>query len=349
MTCIELKHVTNYILKDVNLRVNSGELLVLLGPNGAGKTTLLNVIAGLVKYRGTVLFDGKPVDNIPPHLRGIGYVPQSLALFPHLNVYGNVAYGLRVKGTPKSEIERRVREVMELLGIWSLRDKYPMKLSGGEQQKVAIARALAIKPRILLLDEPFNNLQANIRKSLRLEVKRIQQTLKITTIFVTHDITEAEELGDRIAVLNNGRILGVGKYTEILPVISHTICRLNILNGRVVKIVDSGLAIVECNNIKLIVPYDSTLSKHNPKVTVTIPPDRILLYRIEPRVKINTFKGTIKRIENGVVSEVTVATGGIELVVQMSQSTLSHLNLKVGDEVYIKIPIRHLRVYTLPV
>ena len=344
MTSIELKHVTNYILKDVNLKINSGELMVILGPNGAGKTTLLNVIAGLTKYKGTVLFDDKPVDRVPPHLRNIGYVPQSLALFPHMTVYDNVAYGLKVRGKPKSDIEKTVKEIMGLLGIWSLRDNYPMKLSGGEQQKVAIARALAIKPRILLLDEPFNNLQMNTRKSLRLELKKIQRLFKVTTIFVTHDINEAEELGDKIAVLDKGRILGVGIYTEVLPVISSTICKLNILKGRIVRIINSGLAEVVCDRIRLIVPFDSGLYEHPPIVTVTVSPDKILLYRVEPRVKTNTFKGVIKRIETGTYNEVIVDIRGAELTIHVDLEVFSHLNLKVGDEVYVKVPIRHIRI-----
>lgn len=347
MTNIELKHVTNYILKNVNLEILSGELMVILGPNGAGKTTLLNVIAGLTKYNGTVLFNGKPIDKVPPHLRNIGYVPQNLALFPHLKVYDNVAYGLKVRSAPKSEVEKRVREVMELLDIWHLRNKYPMKLSGGEQQKVAIARALAIKPKILLLDEPFNNLQTNTRKSLRLEVKKIQKLLKVTTVFVTHDILEAEELGDRIAVLNKGKILGVGTFTEVLPIISSTICKLNVFKGKIVRLVNSELAEVMCGDIKFIAPLDSNLYEYSGTVTITIPPDKILLYKTKPRVKVNTFKGFIKSIGSKAVNEVVVDIGGVELSVLVNYDALSYLNFKVGDEIYVKIPIRHIRINTL--
>jgi len=343
MTKVELRNVSNYILKNVSLTVDSGEFLVLLGPNGAGKTTLLNVIAGLTEYSGTVMLDGEPADSLPPHKRNIGYVPQNLALFPHLNAYDNVAYGLRVRGVPRRIINKRVREVMEILGIWGLRYKYPMRLSGGEGQKVAIARALVINPTILLLDEPFNNLQVDIRKSLRLEVREIQRKLGITTIFVTHDIEEAEELGNKVAVMKNGMLIGVGSYVDVLPKISSTIYKLNILKGRICERVDSWLTRMICGDLRLLVPYDGKSGDLN--VTIAIPPDRILISRVRPDIAINAFKGKIHEVRDKQhYSEVLVNVNNVILTVYVTREKFESLGLDVNSEVYVKIPIRFIKV-----
>jgi len=188
------------------LEVRPGELLVLLGPNGAGKTTLLNVIAGLVPYQGSVMFDGSSMDAVPARFRKIGYVFQDLVLFPHLDVGSNIAYGLRSYGTPKPEREQRVSELLHMLAIEHLSGHFPAKLSGGEKQRVALARALAPRPEILLLDEPFNSLDSQTSGFLRAELKHLQNDLGATTVFVTHDLSEAEELGDRIAIVKDGLV-----------------------------------------------------------------------------------------------------------------------------------------------
>ena len=175
MTTVELRHISNkYILRDVNLTVHDGELLVLLGPTGAGKTTLLNVIAGITDYEGSVLFDGESVDDIPASERRVGYVFQDLALFPHLDVFSNVAYGLKVQKKTKGEIEGKINELLKLMKIEHLRHRYPRDLSGGEKQRVALARALALSPlNALLLDEPFNNLDRCTRRYLRVEFRQL--------------------------------------------------------------------------------------------------------------------------------------------------------------------------------
>ncbi|MBW1926234.1 MAG: ABC transporter ATP-binding protein [Deltaproteobacteria bacterium] len=206
MTAIELRNIENYACRGVNLNVLSGELLVLLGPNGAGKTTLLNIIAGLTGYKGSVLFDGRPIDELPARERKAGYLFQDLVLFPHLDVASNIAYGLRVQRWSNEKIELRVRELLRLFKMEHLATAYPWRLSGGEKQKVALARALAPYPKILLLDEPLSSLDWQTSRYLRSELKGIQQQLGITTLYVTHDITEAREVADRIAVIREGRI-----------------------------------------------------------------------------------------------------------------------------------------------
>jgi ABC-type sugar transport system ATPase subunit len=206
MPTIELKNIGNHVFSNLNMKVFDGELLVVLGPNGAGKTTLLNIITGLVSYEGTVLFDGVPVDKTATNERQIGYLFQNLALFPHLDVASNVGYSLKIRGKKKEEIAQEVDELLKLMKIEHLKHRYPKNLSGGEKQRVALARALATSPKVLLLDEPFNSLDSGMCKCLRRKIRQIQREMGITTVFVTHNLTDAEEMGDRIVALNSGKI-----------------------------------------------------------------------------------------------------------------------------------------------
>ena len=217
MTAIELRNIENYACRGVNLKVFSGELLVLLGPNGAGKTTLLNIIAGLTGYKGSVLFDGRPIDELPTRERKVGYLFQDLVLFPHLDVASNIAYGLRVQRWSNEKIELRVKELLRLLKIEHLATAYPWHLSGGEKQKVALSRSLAPYPKILLLDEPLSSLDWQISRYLRSELKGIQRQLGITTLYVTHDLTEAKEVADRMAIILGGRIEQIGRLEDLHP------------------------------------------------------------------------------------------------------------------------------------
>jgi ABC-type sulfate/molybdate transport systems ATPase subunit len=206
MPQIELKHISNFACRGTNFTVRDGELLAIVGPNGAGKTTLLNVIAGLIPYEGSVLFNGVPVDSLPARMRGVGYVFQDLALFPHLDVKANIAYGLNALGHVGPEVDMRVDQMLHLLALSHLSSRHPVKLSGGEKQRVALARALAPRPKLLLLDEPFNSLDSQTRRALMSELRALQQSLHMTTFLVTHDPTEVETLADRVALLRAGRI-----------------------------------------------------------------------------------------------------------------------------------------------
>ncbi|ASJ06485.1 ABC transporter ATP-binding protein [Thermococcus pacificus] len=220
MVRVELRGVIkkwdDFKLEIGELKVKDGEFLTLLGPSGCGKTTTLRMIAGFERPdRGEILFDGKPVNDLPPYERGIGIVFQDYALFPHMTVFKNIAFGLEMKRLPKPEIERKVRWALELVGLTGFENRYPEQLSGGQQQRVALARALVVEPEVLLLDEPLSNLDAKIRERLRGEIKRIQRELGITTIYVTHDQEEAMAVSDRIAVMNVGRVEQVGKPLEL--------------------------------------------------------------------------------------------------------------------------------------
>jgi putative spermidine/putrescine transport system ATP-binding protein/spermidine/putrescine transport system ATP-binding protein len=194
-------------VRDVTLAVARGEFVTLLGPSGCGKTTLLNLIAGFLALdSGEIYIDGRPVSALPPHERNIGVVFQNYALFPHMTVHENVAFGLRMRRVPKAEVERRVREVLETVRLPQLAERRPRQLSGGQQQRVALARALVTRPRLILLDEPFSAIDKNLRAEMQVELKRIQRETGITTIFVTHDQSEALSLSDRIAVMAHGEV-----------------------------------------------------------------------------------------------------------------------------------------------
>ncbi len=220
MVRVELRNVLkeweDFRLEIGELIVEDGEFLTLLGPSGCGKTTTLRMIAGFERPdRGEILFDGRPVNDLPPYERNIGIVFQDYALFPHMTIFKNVAFGLEMKRLPKSEIERKVRWALEIVGLTGLENRYPEQLSGGQQQRVALARALVVEPEVLLLDEPLSNLDAKIRERLRGEIKRIQRELGITTVYVTHDQEEAMAISDRIAVMNFGKVEQVGRPLEL--------------------------------------------------------------------------------------------------------------------------------------
>ncbi|MBE6940913.1 MAG: ABC transporter ATP-binding protein [Ruminococcaceae bacterium] len=204
------------ILDSINLYINDHEFLTLLGPSGCGKTTTLRIIGGfLTPTSGTVTFDGQVINDVPPYERQINTVFQRYALFPHLDVYDNIAFGLRVSKTPKEEIDQRVREMLEIVSLKGYENRRINSLSGGQQQRVAIARALVNRPKVLLLDEPLGALDLRLRKDMQNELKRIQQAMGITFVYVTHDQEEALSMSDTVVVMDRGRIQQIGKPEDI--------------------------------------------------------------------------------------------------------------------------------------
>ena len=212
MTCVYLRGVSKHYgavaaLEAVDLTAVHGELLSLLGPSGCGKTTMLRTIAGLLEpTAGEVLFDDMAMTIVPPHKRNVGLVFQNYSLFPHMTVFQNVAFGLRMRGVDAKTIKAEVGRILEMVQLLGMEDRYPGQLSGGQQQRVGLARALVIRPAVLLLDEPFGALDKKLRESMQLELRQLQQALKVTSIFVTHDQEEALTISDRIAVMNKGRV-----------------------------------------------------------------------------------------------------------------------------------------------
>ncbi len=204
------------VLQGVSLQVQNGEVVCLLGPSGCGKTTLLRIIAGLERPdRGRVLFDGRDVTGVPVHERGFGLMFQDYALFPHKDVAANVAFGLRMQGLPRSEVERRVREALQMVNLEHLAHRDVHQLSGGEQQRVALARSLAPRPRLLMLDEPIGALDRTLRDRLLEELRRILKQVRLTVLYVTHDQNEAFAIADRVVLMRRGRVLQVGTPEEV--------------------------------------------------------------------------------------------------------------------------------------
>jgi iron(III) transport system ATP-binding protein len=221
MVEVTLEDVSKYFgqvraADDINLKVREGELFFLLGPSGCGKTTTLRLVAGFYKPdKGKIYFNGEVVNDVPPNKRNVGMVFQNYALWPHMNVYDNITYGLKVRGVSPNLRVKKAKEALRIVKMEEYATRYPNQLSGGQQQRIALARALVIEPHVLLLDEPLSNLDAKLRLETREEIKRIQKELKITTIYVTHDQSEALSMADRVAIMNEGRIEQIGNPREI--------------------------------------------------------------------------------------------------------------------------------------
>jgi ABC-type Fe3+/spermidine/putrescine transport system ATPase subunit len=346
MPSIKIREVSNYILKNVSIDVLNKELLVLVGPNGAGKTTLLNVIAGLTDSVGEVSFDGKKIDKIPINKREIGFLFQDLALFPHLRVTSNISYGLVAQGYSEETIKKRVNELLRLLNIRSIKDRYPRNLSSGEKQRVALARAIAPFSKILLMDEPMSSLDPQTSKYLRTELRSLLKKLEITTIYVTHNLLEAEEMADRIAFIYNGQIEQIGLPEEFIFTpktdnVSEFIGKPNILNCDHCHILAPGFIELVIRNMNLVLPYEGNGGIKK----VAIFPQDIYLSSIKPPgPEVNRFKGIITGIINlPSVSRVKVDVSGNILVAELSREAALEMNFKEGKEVFVIIKLRGLR------
>jgi iron(III) transport system ATP-binding protein len=267
---VNVSYGTNHVLKGVNLEIRPGEFFAFLGPSGCGKTTLLRLIAGFNQAQsGRVMLAGEDISRLPPWKRDVGMVFQSYALWPHLTVRRNVAFGLEESKVPRREIEGRVAAALDLVGMTAFADRRPSQLSGGQQQRVALARTIAVEPKVLLLDEPLSNLDAKLRTQVRRELRDLQRRLGITTIFVTHDQEEANTICDRIAVINEGVVQQVGTPVELYErpanlFVAGFLGTANILQGEVVAFGPERTFVT--NGIRLPVP-------------ASIPPGARLVFR----------------------------------------------------------------------
>ncbi|HOJ44235.1 MAG TPA: ABC transporter ATP-binding protein, partial [Syntrophorhabdaceae bacterium] len=263
MPDIKLINVSRHICKDINLHIYDKEIFVIVGPTGAGKTTLLNIIAGVTDYSGNVYIGDVCVDKISPKKRGVGYMFQGLALFPHLTVEANIAFGLKADKMGEGAIKERVDYLMEMMRIKHLSHRYPQTLSGGEKKRVALARSLAPSPQVLLLDEPTSSLDHQTAKYLRIELMDVLKKLGITTVYITHDLREADEIADRIAFISHGTIEQVSTPKEFFfnprsESVSRFVGMPNILECTRSRILASGLVEVTSGEMRMILPYDGT-------------------------------------------------------------------------------------------
>lgn len=300
--CVDIskKFGSTVAVNHVNLDVKNRELVTLLGPSGCGKTTTLRIIAGLCHPdTGDVYFDEMRVTDLPPYKREIGFVFQRIALFPHMNVYDNVAFGLKLRRYPKEEIKRRVEEALSIVRLRGLEKRRIDQLSGGQAQRVEIARVLVTDPKILLFDEPLSNLDAKLRDSLKYEIRRIQRETGKTAIYVTHDQAEAFAISDRIYVMNNGEIEQVGTPTDLYlepktNFVADFIGTTNFIEGKVVKADSSGID-VEADNIGVITlpPLPNADEfKGGEEVLVSVRPEDIEV--LERGRGPNIFKGVVE-------------------------------------------------------
>jgi putative spermidine/putrescine transport system ATP-binding protein len=331
------------VVSDVSLTIGEGEFVSLLGPSGCGKTTILRMVAGLVEPdRGRILIGDEDVTALPPNKRGLGLVFQSYALFPHLTVFENVAFGLRRRKVAGLELDKRVREALALVRLDAFAARYPRQLSGGQQQRVAIARALAPRPRVLLFDEPLSNLDAQLRDEMQIELKRLQRGLGITTLFVTHDQSEALSMSDRVGVMARGVMQQFATPEEIYHrpatgFVASFIGKPNRLSGKVTSRNEAG------GNVRLaadlVLPAAHVDAAEDAMVDVVIRQEAIGLNVGAGQSSALAGVVTMRSFNGARVQYVVKLGGGVELVAE-TPSSGANSALAVGSEVSLSIDPR---------
>jgi ABC-type Fe3+/spermidine/putrescine transport system ATPase subunit len=300
------KHFKDIVaINRIHLEIEKGEMLTLLGPSGCGKTTTLRCIAGLEKpEEGDIIIDGLPMLSkgfVQPSKRGIGMVFQNYAVWPHMKVFSNIVYGLKLQKMPRQNIRDQAAKVLELVGLAGLEDRYPAQLSGGQQQRVALARALVTNPKVLLLDEPLSNLDAKLREELRFEIKSLVRRMGITAVYVTHDQAEAMVISDRIAVMDSGNVVQIGNPQEIYKkpanrFVADFIGTMNFMSGEVVEVLEKKNAVsvrTEFSEKMVCVTPDGAVATPGTKVYASIRPEDVEVFAEPPQATENVFKGKI--------------------------------------------------------
>ena len=332
---VNVSYGANHVLKDVSLEIEPGEFFAFLGPSGCGKTTLLRLIAGFnTADSGTVRIGGEDIGDLPPWKRDVGLVFQSYALWPHMTVRKNVAFGLEERRLPRAEIDKRVNVALEVVGLTHLADRRPSQLSGGQQQRVAVARTIVIEPKVLLLDEPLSNLDAKLRVQVRRELRDLQRRLGLTTIFVTHDQEEANTICDRIAVMNDGVVQQVGTPMELYEhpanlFVAGFLGAANILTGKMVE--EGGQRLFELDGgMRLQAPAN-------------VPDGSRLVFRpqhasVAPVGSGDALSGEISHREfMGSIIRYSVRVGGTDVTIDAPFVTGDNL-FKDGDRVEVTLP-----------
>lgn len=345
---IEIKQVSktydgHSILTDINLSIQQSEFLTLLGPSGCGKTTLLRLISGFEQPdEGDILFCGQSVLNLPPNLRNVNTVFQSYALFPHMTIFENVAFGLRCQKCGIDEIQERVHQALTLVKLADKRERMPNQLSGGQQQRVAIARALVNRPMVLLLDEPLSSLDYRLRKAMQIELRQLQRQLEIAFVFVTHDQEEALSMSDRIVVLQDGGIQQIGTPREVYEepcnlTVANFIGETNIFDTTIIEVTPEGIA-VELLNKPMVLKHTGNYQAGE-KIHVVIRPEDVRAYG-------ETEITPTDDMHPGVVEEVIYKGTTVDLLIRLANETLfavteffdeddEYLIYTIGEKVWI--------------
>jgi len=335
---------------DVSLSIQHGEFLTLLGPSGSGKTTTLNMIAGFeIPSRGEILLEEDDITTVAPNNRGIGMVFQNYALFPHMTVSDNIAFPLKMRKTPGDKIRQSIQEALELVRLPGFEGRYPHQLSGGQQQRIALARALVFKPKMLLMDEPLGALDKKLRDHMRLEIKHLQESLNITVIYVTHDQEEALTMSDRIAIMNEGKIIQLDTPVELYETpanlfVADFIGESNFLKGRVAETDADKTAIETDEGLKVWVQKLNQMDSGE-DVSIAIRPEKIQILTDGPDASgdiVNRFSGRIEEIVyvgEARIYRISLASGAIVDV--KVQSGPNSKNYKIGGDITIGWRIHH--------
>ena len=324
-------------VQDVNLHFNKGEMICFLGPSGCGKTTLLRMIAGLEETTaGTINFEGKDLTHVPVHQRNIGMVFQSFALFPHLSVGENIAYAMKIRGHSRSECEDRVKVLLDMIHLPGIEDRRITQMSGGQRQRVAIARALALNPQIFLLDEPMSALDANLRESMQIELRRLQQELGITTVVVTHDQTEAMTMADDIVVMGRARVHQTGSPMDIYkkPVNKFVADFIGTSNLLAASLAGDGAVSVNGTAMK----YDSKSGDAQAgDVILMTRPEEVFVHKPSATPSANALEGKVNFIRDiGMTIEIHVDCGGQQVISIMTPKDFP--DVEMGEAVYVEMP-----------
>jgi spermidine/putrescine transport system ATP-binding protein len=357
---VELRNITKRFsdvtaVDNLTFGVERGEFFSLLGPSGCGKTTTLRIIGGLESPdEGEVIINGEVVNELPAYRRDTSIVFQNLALFPHLSVGDNVAFGLECRRVPKAEIAQRVEDVLNLVRLGGLANRRPDQLSGGQQQRVALARSIVLQPEVLLLDEPLASLDRKLREDMQLELKQIQERVAITFIYVTHDQKEAISMSDRIAVMNEGRIVQLGSPTDIYErprarFVADFMGASNIFSGRVAGGEGEKILARTDSGLNVVVPEPEDGVREAERVSICIRPEAIKVFPLDSDERWdNQFKGKIKeKVYQGDFTELLISVGeGAEVVVRLNSEAARRLTdiLKRGAEVLVAWPPEDIRV-----